>query len=46
MPHDPAKLYEDILRAIADVQSFCTGKTMADFEADRQCQLAVEGDWK
>jgi uncharacterized protein with HEPN domain len=42
MPHNPAKLYEDILRAITELTSFCAGKNIADFKKDRQLQLAVE----
>lgn len=42
MPHNPAKLFEDILSAIKDISSFCRGKSISDFKADRQLQLAVE----
>lgn len=42
MPHNPAKLYEDILRAITELAAFCEGKSIADFKENRQLQLAVE----
>jgi uncharacterized protein with HEPN domain len=42
MPHDPAKLYEDILRAVEEVETFCDGKTFDDFRQDRGLQLIVE----
>ncbi|MCA1809765.1 MAG: DUF86 domain-containing protein [Lentisphaerae bacterium] len=42
MRHNPQKLYEDILRAIDEMQSFCRGKSFADFKASRELQLIVE----
>lgn len=42
MPHNPAKLYEDILRTINELNVFCAGKNIVDFKEDRQLQLAVE----
>ncbi len=42
MRHNPQKLYEDILRAIDEIQSFCRGKSFADFKVDRGLQLIVE----
>ena len=42
MRHNPQKLYEDILRVIDEMQSFCHGKSFDDFKADRGLQLAVE----
>ncbi len=42
MRHNPQKLYEDILRAIDEIQSFCSGKNFDDFKADRGLQLVVE----
>lgn len=42
MRHNPQKLYEDILRAIDEIQSFCRGKSFDDFKGDRGLQLVVE----
>lgn len=42
MRHDPKKLYEDILRAIDELEVFCHHKTIEDFRADRALQLVVE----
>ena len=42
MRHNPQKLYEDILRAIDEIQSFCSSKNFDDFKADRGLQLVVE----
>ena len=42
MRHNPQKLYEDILRAIDEIQLFCSGKSFDDFKADRGLQLVVE----
>ena len=42
MRHNSQKLYEDILRAINETQSFCHGKSFDEFKADRGLQLAVE----
>lgn len=42
MPHNPAKLYEDILRSIEELATFCRGKTFDDFRVDRGLQLIVE----
>ena len=42
MRHDPAKLREDILRAIEEMETFCHAKTFHDFRKDRGLQLIVE----
>ena len=42
MPHNPQKLYEDILRAIDEIQSFCHDKSFEDFKGDRGLQLVIE----
>ena len=42
MPHNPNKLYEDILQAISETHTFCHGKTFHDFQEDRGLQLIVE----
>lgn len=42
MRHNPQKLFEDILRAIDEVETFCRRKTIEDFRADRALQLVVE----
>jgi len=42
MRHNPQKLYEDILRAIDEILSFCHGKSFDDFKEDRGLQLVVE----
>ena len=42
MPHDPRKLYEEVLRCIEEVETFCRGKTFHDFQGDRGLQLIVE----
>lgn len=42
MRHSPRKLYEDILRAIDEVQAFCRHRTFEEFRRDRQLQLVVE----
>lgn len=42
MRHDPSKLYEDILQAIEEIQSFCQQRTFHDFRSDRTLQLVVE----
>jgi uncharacterized protein with HEPN domain len=42
MQHDPAKLREDILRAIQEIEDFCRDKTLHDFQDDRGLQLIVE----
>ena len=42
MPHDPAKLYEDILRTVEEMETFCHDKTFPDFQEDRGLQLIVE----
>jgi len=42
MRHNPQKLYEDILRAIDEIQLFCRGKSFDDFKADRRLQLVIE----
>lgn len=42
MRHDPRKLSEDVLRCIAEVETFCRGRTFHDFQGDRGLQLIVE----
>ena len=42
MRHNPQKLYEDILRAIDEMRSFCHGKSFDNFKGDRGLQLVVE----
>ncbi len=42
MRHDPAKLCEDILRAVEETEAFCYGKTFQNFQEDRGLQLIVE----
>jgi len=42
MPHDPAKLAEDILRTVEEIETFCQGKTFSDFKSDRGLQLIIE----
>lgn len=42
MPHNPHKLYEDILLAAEELLGFCRGKTFQDFQKDRGLQLIVE----
>ena len=42
MPHNPHKLYEDILQAISETMGFCHGKTFCNFKKDRGLQLIVE----
>ena len=42
MPHNPYKLFEDILLAISETLTFCHGKTLHDFKEDRGLQLIVE----
>ena len=42
MPHDPAKLFEDVLRAIEEIEAFCQGKSFSDFQKDRGLQLIIE----
>ncbi len=42
MPHDPHKLFDDILEAINETQTFCGGKTFQHFQMDRGLQLIVE----
>jgi uncharacterized protein with HEPN domain len=42
MPHEPAKLYEGVLRAVEEVETFCHGKTFDDFRQDRGLQLIIE----
>lgn len=42
MRHKPQKLYEDILRTIGEIQSFCRDKSFDDFKTDRRLQLVVE----
>ena len=42
MLHNPAKLREDILRSIQEIESFCHGRTFQDFQEDRALQLIVE----
>lgn len=42
MRHDPAKLSEDILQAVQEIETFCHGKTFHDFQQERGLQLIVE----
>jgi uncharacterized protein with HEPN domain len=42
MRHDPAKLKEDIVRAVQEIEAFCHGKTFPDFQQERGLQLVVE----
>ena len=42
MRHNPAKLREDILQAIAETETFCRAKTFHDFQKDRGLQLIIE----
>ena len=42
MPHEPHKLYEDIIQSIDETLTFCQGKTFRDFQEDRGLQLIVE----
>ncbi len=35
MRHDPAKLREDILRAVTEMEAFCRNKTFRDSRNDR-----------
>ena len=42
MPHDPHKLYEDILQSLEEMQGFCRGKSFQDFQEDRALQFIVE----
>ncbi len=42
MPHDPNKLFEDLLKAISETQAFCRDKLFSDFQNDRGLQLIVE----
>ncbi len=42
MRHDPAKLCEDILRVVEEIETFCQGKTFDDSREDRGLQLIIE----
>lgn len=42
MRRDPAKLYEDVLHAVEEIDAFCRGKTFDDFQGDRALQLIIE----
>jgi uncharacterized protein with HEPN domain len=42
MRHDPAKLREDIVRVVEEIEIFCQGKNFDDFREDRGLQLIVE----
>ena len=42
MPHDPAKLIEDIRISIREIDCFCTNRQGADFESDAMLQRAIE----
>ena len=42
MPHSKKKLFEDILIAIQDIESFSNGKTFADYKSDKLLQSAIE----
>ena len=43
MSHDPAKLFEDVLRAIEEIEAFCQGKSFSDFQKDRGLQVNTSG---
>ena len=42
MRHEPGKLKEDIARAVQEIETFCHGKTLRDFQEERGLQLIVE----
>lgn len=42
MPHDPAKLCEDVVKSLDEVETFCRSKGFQDFQQDRGLQLIVE----
>ena len=42
MPHSKEKLFEDILIAIKDIESFSKGKTFGDYKSDRLLRSAIE----
>ena len=42
MRHNIQKLYEDVLRAIRELQEFCRDKVFNDFKQDRALQLVIE----
>lgn len=42
MRHDPAKLREDIVHVVEEIETFCQGKTCDDFGEDRGLQLIIE----
>jgi len=42
MRRNPAKLCEDILRTVAEMEAFCHAKAFHDFRNDRGLQLIVE----
>ena len=42
MPHSVRKLLLDLVLAGEEILGFCAGKEMADFQADRLLQLALE----
>ena len=46
MPHSKDKLFEDILIAIQDIESFSNGKTLADYKSDKLLQSAIERQLK
>ena len=46
MQHDAEKLYEDILRAIEEINHFCRGKDFQFFKSDRGLQLIVEREFE
>lgn len=46
MRHDPAKLREDILHVVEEIETFCQGKTCDDFGEDRGLQVISEGELK
>ncbi len=42
MPHNPQKYFEDVFRAICEIENFCDKKTFTHFKNDRGLQLIVE----
>jgi uncharacterized protein with HEPN domain len=42
MPHDPAKLIEDIRISIREIGNFCLDRQFPDFENDAMLQRAIE----
>lgn len=42
MPHDPAKLLEDIRISIREIDTFCADRGFPDYENDAMLQRAIE----